>query len=89
MLLDEATSALDSESEYQVQQALQVLMKDRTTLIIAHRLATILHADTIVVLENGRPVAAGSHSELLESSPLYQRLAQLQFRDEPLETVES
>ena len=89
LLLDEATSALDSESEYQVQQALQVLMKDRTTLIIAHRLATILHADTIVVLENGRPVAAGSHSELLESSPLYQRLAQLQFRDEPLETVES
>ena len=89
LLLDEATSALDSESEYQVQQALQILMKDRTTLIIAHRLATILHADTIVVLENGRPVAAGSHSELLESSPLYQRLAQLQFRDEPLETVES
>jgi len=89
LLLDEATSALDSESEYQVQQALEVLMKGRTTLIIAHRLATILHADTIVVLENGRPVASGSHSELLESSPLYQRLAQLQFRDEPLEAVES
>lgn len=89
LLLDEATSALDSESEYQVQQALEVLMKGRTTLIIAHRLATILHADTIVVLENGRPVASGSHSELLESSPLYQRLAQLQFRDESLEAVES
>ncbi len=85
LLLDEATSALDSESEHQVQQALEVLMKDRTTLIIAHRLATILHADNIVVLEHGRPVATGTHSQLLESSDLYQRLARLQFREDLLE----
>lgn len=89
LLLDEATSALDSESEYQVQQALEVLMRDRTTLIIAHRLGTILHADRIVVLDKGRPVASGTHSELLESSLLYQRLAQLQFRDDLLDTAES
>lgn len=89
LLLDEATSALDSESEYQVQQALEVLMRDRTTLIIAHRLGTILHADNIVVMENGRPIASGTHAELLESSPLYQRLAKLQFRDDLQEVVSS
>ena len=81
LLLDEATSALDAESEYHVQQALEALMKNRTTLIIAHRLATILHADNIAVLDRGKLVAQGSHSELLVSSPLYRRLAELQFQD--------
>ena len=79
LLLDEATSALDAESEYQVQLALEHLMKGRTTVIIAHRLATILHADTIAVMDGGKLVAQGSHSELLASNPLYARLAQLQF----------
>lgn len=79
LLLDEATSALDAESEYQVQLALEHLMKDRTTVIIAHRLATILHADSIAVMDGGKLVAQGSHSELLVSNPLYARLAELQF----------
>ncbi|AQQ66595.1 ABC transporter ATP-binding protein [Microbulbifer agarilyticus] len=81
LLLDEATSALDAESEHHVQRALETLMKDRTTIIIAHRLATILHADNIAVLENGRLVAQGRHQQLVESSPLYKRLAELQFRE--------
>jgi len=80
LLLDEATSALDSESEHHVQQALQELMKGRTTLIIAHRLSTIQHADKIAVLENGRLMDIGSHQRLMESSELYQRLVELQFK---------
>ena len=89
LLLDEATSALDAESEHQVQLALQELMHNRTTLIIAHRLSTILHADQIAVFDQGRLVALGKHRELLEQSPLYQRLAQLQFREsaEPIATA--
>ena len=83
LLLDEATSALDTESEYHVQQALEELMHNRTTVIIAHRLSTILHADCIAVMEHGRLVATGTHQELLSSCELYQRLARLQFRDEP------
>lgn len=79
LLLDEATSALDAESEYKVQLALDKLMKDRTTVIIAHRLATILHADQIVVMDAGERVAIGSHQDLLRSSKLYARLASLQF----------
>lgn len=79
LLLDEATSALDAESEYHVQAALNELMKNRTTLIIAHRLATITHADNIVVMDQGKIVAQGRHEELLDSSPLYKRLAELQF----------
>ena len=79
LLLDEATSALDAESEYKVQLALDKLMKGRTTIIIAHRLATILHADQIVVLDAGERVAMGSHQDLLNSSELYARLARLQF----------
>jgi len=79
LLLDEATSALDAESEYKVQLALDRLMKDRTTVIIAHRLATILHADQIVVMDEGRNIAAGSHQELLVNNALYARLAALQF----------
>ncbi|MFT5717801.1 MAG: ATP-binding cassette subfamily B protein [Oleiphilaceae bacterium] len=79
LLLDEATSALDAQSEYHVQQALDVLMKDRTTLIIAHRLATVAHVDRIAVFDHGRLVDIGTHEQLLKSSPLYKRLAELQF----------
>ncbi|HJS16055.1 MAG TPA: ATP-binding cassette domain-containing protein, partial [Rheinheimera sp.] len=79
LLLDEATSALDAESERQVQQALDNAAQNRTTLVIAHRLATVLAADRIVVLEAGRIVAQGTHTELLQSSELYARLAALQF----------
>jgi ATP-binding cassette subfamily B protein len=79
LLLDEATSALDAESERLVQSALTELMRGRTTLVIAHRLATVLKADRIAVLEAGRLVAIGSHTRLLIESPLYARLAALQF----------
>lgn len=82
LLLDEATSALDAESEYQVQQAISELMHERTTVIIAHRLATIRDADCIAVLDGGKVVATGTHDELLKTSELYARLAKLQFRNE-------
>ena len=81
LLLDEATSALDAESEHRVQQALEYLMQGRTTVIIAHRLATIRNADSIAVLEEGKLVAQGKHDQLLESSPLYKRLSELQFQE--------
>lgn len=79
LLLDEATSALDAESEYKVQQALEQLMEGRTSIIIAHRLATVVNVDTIAVLEHGRLVATGTHQELLERSALYAGWANLQF----------
>jgi subfamily B ATP-binding cassette protein MsbA len=82
LLLDEATSALDTESERLVQQAIDRLMQDRTVLVIAHRLATVRHADQIVVLDAGRIVERGTHEELLANGRLYRRLYELQFRDD-------
>lgn len=82
LILDEATSALDSESERAVQQALDLLMQGRTTLVIAHRLSTVERADRIAVLEHGRIVEQGSHSELLKANGVYAHLYQLQFAKE-------
>ena len=81
LLLDEATSALDAESEVAVQQAVEALARDRTTIIVAHRLATVKKADRIVVFDQGRVVASGSHQALVAEGGLYARLARLQFTD--------
>lgn len=83
LLLDEATSSLDAEAERVVQQALEAAMKDRTTIVIAHRLATVQRADHIVVLEHGRVVETGTHSQLVATNGLYARLAALQFTADP------
>ena len=81
LLLDEATSSLDAESENLVQQALDVAMKNRTTLVIAHRLSTVKQADRIIVLENGRIIETGTHASLIHQGGLYSNLAKLQFTD--------
>jgi ATP-binding cassette, subfamily B, bacterial len=85
LLLDEATSALDAESEGAVQRALEGLMENRTTLVIAHRLATVQKADRILVMDKGRIVEAGSHSDLVRKGGIYARLAELQFGREAAE----
>lgn len=81
MILDEATSALDTESEKLVQEALDQLMKGRTTFVIAHRLSTIIHADKIIVMENGKIKEIGNHRELLEKKGLYEHLYHIQFQE--------
>ena len=82
LLLDEATSALDTESERQVQTALERLMRGRTTIVIAHRLSTVTHADTIHVLDAGRVIETGTHEQLLEACGAYARLYEMQFAKE-------
>jgi ATP-binding cassette, subfamily B, bacterial len=79
LILDEATSALDAESEHLVKEALERLMKGRTTLVIAHRLATVQKADRIVVVDHGQVVDVGRHADLVRRDGLYARLAELQF----------
>ncbi|MDG2034829.1 MAG: ATP-binding cassette domain-containing protein, partial [Rhodospirillales bacterium] len=84
LLLDEATSALDTESERHVQAALKKLMKGRTTLVIAHRLSTVMDADLIHVIDDGKLSESGTHAELLAKNGIYARLYQLQFSDQQM-----
>ena len=81
LILDEATSSLDTESEKMVQQALENLMKDRTTFVIAHRLSTVLNAGRIVVIDDGRIVETGRHNELLAHGGIYKKLYAMQFKE--------
>jgi ABC-type multidrug transport system fused ATPase/permease subunit len=83
LILDEATSSLDSESEQLVQDALDTLMQNRTTFVIAHRLSTVRRANRIIVLDEGQIVEEGSHEELLANEGLYRQLYNLQFRQHP------
>ncbi|HEY3118304.1 MAG TPA: ABC transporter ATP-binding protein [Chloroflexota bacterium] len=89
LILDDFTSAVDTETEAMIRQALQVLMKDRTTLVIAQRVGTVQNADMIVVLDQGEVVGMGTHEELLETNAIYSEIYQLQLTDEPLSAVPS
>ena len=89
LLLDEATASLDNESEYLVQEALDRLMRDRTTIVVAHRLTTIENADQIVVLDGGRCVESGNHLDLLDRKGLYARLWTRSFEDEHVTATEA
>jgi len=80
LLLDEATASLDSESEKLVQESLETVMKERTSLVIAHRLSTVINADQIVVIEEGKVTGSGTHKELLASHSFYRRLVEQQFQ---------
>jgi subfamily B ATP-binding cassette protein MsbA len=82
LILDEATSSLDTKSERRIQEALSTLMKDRTTLVIAHRLSTVESADQIIVLDQGRVVESGTHKELLAAAGVYAGLHEMQFTTE-------
>jgi ABC-type multidrug transport system fused ATPase/permease subunit len=84
LILDEATSSVDTETEFLIQDALRLLMKDRTSLIIAHRLSTIKHVDKIVVMHKGKIRETGTHNELIEQRGLYYQLYQLQYKDQEL-----
>ena len=85
--MDEPTSALDAASEQKIQEALKLLMQGRTTLTIAHRLATVREADVIYVLEDGVVTGHGTHEELLKTSPRYQQLSKMQFQGNAHETA--
>jgi len=80
ILLDEATSSLDAETESKIQQALNILIKERTAVVIAHRLSTILNSDSIYVINNGKVVESGTHTELLSNSEIYKSFYQKQIR---------
>ena len=87
LILDEATSALDAESERLVQKALANLMQNKTSIVIAHRLSTIRRADKIVVMERGKIIQTGTHSELLEKGGIYKKLYELQFAEDDFELI--
>ncbi|NIU62702.1 MAG: ATP-binding cassette domain-containing protein, partial [Pseudomonas stutzeri] len=88
LILDDATSSVDYETEYRIQQALERLMEGRTSFVIAQRIATVLNADQILVLDRGEIVARGTHEELLHGSPIYAEIYYSQLEGEPIETLE-
>ena len=89
LILDEATSALDAESEHLVQEALDRLMRGRTTIVIAHRLSTVRRADRVVVLDAGQVVESGTHATLMARDGIYRRLVERQFAEAPLAAAET